>query len=247
MMKINSLNMEQLARFFDHSLLRPDCVNEEFDQLVDQVIKYGFRSAAVNSSRVTYVLEELRKRGSDIPVGSSAGFPFGQASIISKVAEARQALKEGASEIDYMINVGRLLDGNHAYVLDEMRQMTKCCHDQGAICKVIFENSYLEPKHIKAACKIALETDIDFLKTTTGFGPGGATVHDVKLMREVVGDKKKLKPAGAMRTVANVAAMLEIEGVERIGSAFSHVIMEEFRSFKDKGIEISVQAEGVKP
>lgn len=224
-MKIDTMTSAQFAALFDHSLLRPENTCADFARHIQECRQYGFYSAAINTSHVADYVRALE--GTGVKVGAAVGFPFGQASAKAKEAEARIALEEGAHEVDYVLNIGKLLDADGAYIEEEMKRIVAQCHDRDAVCKVILENCYLDKQAKVLACEIALRTGIDFVKTSTGFGPGGATAEDVRIMKEVVGTRVKVKAAGAMRILADVAAAVEA-GAERIGSAFSVPILQEF-------------------
>ena len=217
-MKIDTMTSAQFAALFDHSLLRPENTCADFARHIQECRQYGFYSAAINTSHVADYVRALE--GTGVKVGAAVGFPFGQASAKAKEAEARH-------EVDYVLNIGKLLDADGAYIEEEMKRIVAQCHDRDAVCKVILENCYLDKQAKVLACEIALRTGIDFVKTSTGFGPGGATAEDVRIMKEVVGTRVKVKAAGAMRTLADVAAAVEA-GAERIGSAFSVSILQEF-------------------
>jgi len=198
---------------------------EDYEKHIEQCLQYGFYSAAINSHIVPFYAKRLE--GSGVLVGSSIGFPLGQASIAAKLEEAKVAIEQGADELDYVLNISCLLDGNRTYIKDEMSYLVDLSRSKNVVLKVIIENCYLEEKHKIMACEIAMETGIDYLKTSTGFGTGGATVEDIKLMRGVVGDKVKLKAAGGIRNLEAASAMIEL-GVERIGSAYSAAIIDDF-------------------
>lgn len=224
-MKIDTMTRAELASYFGYSLLGPNCRQAEFDQFLANARQYGVYSVAINGAWVPYAVEHLRDTG--IKVGSTAGFPFGQMAVTAKREEARIALSQGAEEIDYVLHIGRLLDHDYHYIADEMREMVLLCHSQGAVAKVILENCYLGREEIRGACEIAVEQGIDFVKTSTGFGPGGAEADDVRLMKQVVGDRVLVKAAGAMRTLDKTAQMIEL-GASRIGSGFVPDILNEF-------------------
>ena len=224
-MKIDTMTTRQLASYFDYSLLTPNCRQEEFDRFLATARALHPYSVAINGSWVSYAVDPLKD--SDVKVGSTAGFPFGQMSVAAKISEARLALDEGADEIDYVLNISRLLDHDYDYIAREMREMAAVCHDHEAVCKVILENCYLTAEEIRAACLTAVAEGMDFVKTSTGFGPGGAELKDVRLMKETVGVLAGVKAAGAMRSLYKTAQMIEA-GATRIGSAFLSQILEEF-------------------
>lgn len=164
-----------------------------------------------------------------------SGFPLGQTTIEDKVFETKQAIADGADEIDYVVNLVKLKSGDLAYVEDEMRQIVAVCREHGKISKVIFENCYLTDDEKRTLCEIALKVKPDFIKTSTGFGtpaPGvavGATVEDVRLMKSMVGDAIKVKAAGGVRTLEDALAMIEA-GAERIGTSAGVTIVEELKA-----------------
>lgn len=235
-MKIDTLTSEQLAAYFDHSLLRPECRKAEFDKHIEECKSYGFFSAAINSAQVPYYVKMLE--GSKVKVGAAISFPFGQASKESKLEEVRIAIEQGADEIDYVLNIGRLLDGDEGYVRDEMCAIVEHCRARNILSKVIFENCYLGTEQKEMACRIAVEAGIDYIKTSTGFGPGGAEPEDVVLMKRATeGNGIKIKAAGAMKTLAKTAQMIEL-GVSRIGSAFGPAIIADFERMKAEGMTV---------
>ena len=155
------------------------------------------------------------------------GFPLGQMTIESKVFEAEDAIGRGAKEVDYVLNVAELKNGDLDLVEREMRAVTNVCHTGGALCKVIFENCYLTDEEKRAAAEIALRVRPDFIKTSTGFGTGGATVEDVRLMKSVVGDAVKVKAAGGIRDFETAMVMVEA-GADRLGTSAGVELMERF-------------------
>lgn len=219
------MTKEQLANMFDHTLLKPFVTNEDFKKLCDDSKKYGFKMVAINSAPVALCKEYLK--GSPVHVGAAISFPLGQTSIETKVFETKDAIANGADEIDYVINVVELKNKNYAYIQEEMERIVSVCRKAGVLSKVIFENCYLSKEEIQKVAQIAKEVKPDFIKTSTGFGTGGATVEDVKLMKSVVGDEVKVKAAGGIRDWKTCKAMIEA-GAERIGTSSSIKILEEF-------------------
>ena len=172
-------------------------------------------------------------KDSKVHVGAAISFPLGQTTIETKVFETKNAIENGADEIDYVINIGELKNGNYAYIEDEMEQIVKLCRDNNVLIKVIFENCYLEKDEIVKVAEIAKKVKPDFIKTSTGFGPSGATVEDVKLMKETVGDEVKVKAAGGIRDLETCLAMIEA-GAERIGCSKSIEITEAYKKQLNK-------------
>lgn len=220
------MTKEQLANMFDHTLLKPFVTNEDFKKLCEDSKKYGFKMVAINSAPVALCKEFLKD--SPVHVGAAISFPLGQTSIETKVFETKNAIANGADEIDYVINVVELKNKNYGYIKEEMERVVSVCRQAGVLSKVIFENCYLTKEEIKKAAQIAKEVKPDFIKTSTGFGTGGATVEDVKLMKSVVGDEVKVKAAGGIRDWKTCKAMIEA-GAERIGTSSSIKILEEFQ------------------
>jgi deoxyribose-phosphate aldolase len=167
-------------------------------------------------------------KDSGVKVDAAVGFPLGITTIACKVSETEEAIANGAGEIDYVVNIGKVKEGNFDYVRAEMEQIVAVCRRSGVICKVIFENCYLTDDEKIALCKIASEVKPDFIKTSTGFGPSSATVEDVTLMRKHVSSDVKVKAAGGVRDLKSCLAMLEA-GAERIGCSCSVAIAEEYK------------------
>ena len=231
-MKTN-LTPESLAKYFDQTLLKPYVTEERLKEFCEESDRYGFAMVAINSAPVKFCREVLKD--SDVHVGAAIGFPLGQTTIADKVFETEQAIKEGADEIDYVVNLVKLKSGDLDYIEDEMRQIVDVCNKNGKISKVIFENCYLTDDEKKTLCEIALKVRPTFIKTSTGFGTPeagiavGATVEDVRLMKSIVGDAVKVKAAGGVRTLADAIAMIEA-GAERIGTSAGVTIVEELKA-----------------
>lgn len=224
-MKTN-LTPEQLAKYFDQTLLKAYVSDEEFKEFCEECKKYNFKMVAINSAPVTKCKKFLE--GSDVLVGAAIGFPLGQTTIEAKVFETIQAIENGADEIDYVINIVELKNRNLEYIREEMKKIVDICKEKKVTSKVIFENCYLTDEEKKMLCVIALEVGPDFVKTSTGFGTGGATIEDVKLMKSIVGDRIKIKAAGGVRDLETALAMIEA-GVERIGTSAGVTIIEELK------------------
>lgn len=221
------MTKEQLVKLFDHTCLYAYATEAHMKKLCDEARAYNFAMVAVNSVQVKLCKKFLKD--TDVHVGAAIGFPLGQTTIASKVFETVDAIQNGADEIDYVINITELKEGNYDYIREEMRQIVAECRKANVISKVIFENCYLTQEEKEILCKIALEVKPDFIKTSTGFGTGGATLDDVKLMKSIVGDAVKVKAAGGIRDLETCMAMVEA-GVERIGTSAAVKITEEFVS-----------------
>lgn len=221
------MTKEQLVKLFDHTCLYAYATEAHMKKLCDEARAYNFAMVAVNSVQVKLCKKFLKD--TDVHVGAAIGFPLGQTTIASKVFETVDAIRNGADEIDYVINITELKEGNYDYIREEMRQIVAECRKANVISKVIFENCYLTQEEKEILCKIALEVKPDFIKTSTGFGTGGATLDDVKLMKSIVGDAVKVKAAGGIRDLETCMAMVEA-GAERIGTSAAVKITEEFIS-----------------
>lgn len=219
------MTKEQLVKLFDHTCLYAYATEAHMKKLCDEARTYNFAMVAVNSVQVKLCKKFLKD--TDVHVGAAIGFPLGQTTIASKVFETVDAIQNGADEVDYVINITELKEGNYDYIREEMRQIVAECRKANVISKVIFENCYLTQEEKEILCKIALEVKPDFIKTSTGFGTGGATLEDVKLMKSIVGDAVKVKAAGGVRDLETCLAMVEA-GVERIGTSAAVKITEEF-------------------
>ena len=221
------MTKEQLVKLFDHTCLYAYATEAHMKKLCDEARTYNFAMVAVNSAQVKLCKKFLKD--TDVHVGAAIGFPLGQTTIASKVFETVDAIQNGADEVDYVINITELKEGNYDYIREEMRQIVAECRKANVISKVIFENCYLTQEEKEILCKIALEVKPDFIKTSTGFGTGGATLDDVKLMKSIVGDAVKVKAAGGVRDLETCMAMVEA-GAERIGTSAAVKITEEFVS-----------------
>jgi deoxyribose-phosphate aldolase len=207
---------QNLARFIDHTLLRPTATAGDIDRLCDEAMEHRFAAVCINPCWVARAARRLR--GSAVTVASVVGFPLGASSPEIKAMEARRALRDGAREIDMVINIGALKSGDHELVRRDIAGVSDACREVGARNKVIIEAAYLEDEEKVVACRLAQAARAHFVKTSTGFGPGGATVFDVALMREVVGEKMGVKAAGGIHTAAEVREMITA-GATRIGAS----------------------------
>lgn len=212
-MKTKANDMD-LAKTIDHTLLKPDADDEAIDRLCREAVEYGFRSCCVNSANVARVHDRLQ--GSGVLTCSVVGFPLGAMSTPAKVFETRQAIQDGADEIDMVINIGKVKSGDMAYVEEEIRTLKKACGDK--TLKVIIETCLLTDPEKVEVCRAALRAGADFVKTSTGFSTGGARTEDVRLMKETVGDRAKVKASGGIHTREEALAMIEA-GADRIGAS----------------------------
>ena len=219
------LTREKLCRMFDHTYLKAYATEADFKRLCNEAREYGFGMVAVNSYPVKLCKKLLE--GSDVHVGAAIAFPLGQMTIEAKCKETELAIKDGADEIDYVINIGKAKEHDYAYIKEEMEKIVSIARKHQIIVKVIFENCYLEKEEIVKIAEIAKEVKPDYIKTSTGFGTSGATIEDVRLMKKIVGDEVKVKAAGGIRDYATCKAMIEA-GAERIGTSSSIRILEEY-------------------
>lgn len=225
------LKVEELAKMIDQTLLKPYVTDEELIKFALEVKKYNFKTAAINNAPVETIKHVFEN--TDILLDAAISFPLGQSTIETKVYEAQDVIDKGAGEIDYVVNIGKLKSKDYDYILKEMKAMVEVCHKNNRICKVIFENCYLTDEEKRKLCEIALQTDIDFIKTSTGFGTSGATIEDVKLMKECVQDKIKIKAAGGIRSANDALAFIEA-GASRIGTSAGPKIIEEYKQMLNK-------------
>ncbi|HTT63313.1 MAG TPA: deoxyribose-phosphate aldolase [Bryobacteraceae bacterium] len=212
-----------IASLIDHTMLRPEATRTDILKLCHEARQYGFATVCVNPYWVPLAAGELA--GTAVKVCTVAGFPLGATSTEAKVAEAAAALRAGAREIDMVINVGALRSGDCDTVKLDIQAVTRVCHDAGAIVKVILETALLDDAQKITACKLAQAAGADFVKTSTGFGPAGATVQDVVLMRHAVGPRMGVKAAGGIRTLDDFRAMVAA-GANRVGASASVKIVE---------------------
>ncbi|MHC1695991.1 MAG: deoxyribose-phosphate aldolase [Eubacteriales bacterium] len=218
------INPSQFAQLFDHTLLAAGALPAQFEKLCAEAAEYGFKMVAINSANVSLCKGLLK--GTPVHVGAAISFPLGQTTARVKLFEASSAIEEGADEIDYVINIGKLKNGELSYIEEEMRGIVGLCRSADVTSKVIFENCYLTKDEIRTMCSIALSVGPDFIKTSTGFGTGGATVEDVELMKSCVGESVKVKASGGIRTLDSVLSMVDA-GAQRIGSSSGVSIMGE--------------------
>jgi deoxyribose-phosphate aldolase len=205
-----------LAPYIDHTLLRPDATAADIDRLCDEAIEHRFAAVCINPTWVRRAAE--RVRGTGVAVASVIGFPFGAATSEVKAMEARRAIRDGAREIDMVINIGALKSGMHEVVREDIAKVSDACHEAGALNKVIIETALLTDEQKVVACHLAKAAKADYVKTSTGYASGGATVFDVALMRETVGPRMGVKASGGIRTAEDVQDMIAA-GATRIGAS----------------------------
>jgi deoxyribose-phosphate aldolase len=213
-----------VARLIDHTILKPEATRDEVRQVCAEALKYEFASVCVNPFWTKFVAAELRD--SPVKVCTVAGFPLGATSTAGKVAETLATLRDGAEEIDMVINIGALRGGERDIVKQDIQGVVLASHGHGAIVKVIIETALLDDAQKIVACKLSQDAGADFVKTSTGFSKAGATVADVTLMRRAVGKTMGVKASGGIRTLADLQAMVAA-GATRVGASASVKIVQE--------------------
>ncbi len=217
------------ASLVDHTLLKPEASENDIKKLCQEAVQYGFASVCVNPSWVKKAAEFLK--GSSVPVCTVIGFPLGATLSDVKAFEARRVIFNGAREVDMVINIGALKSGDECAVEDDIRAVTSAAHENGVLCKVIIETALLTDDEKVRACLASKNAGADFVKTSTGFAKGGATVEDVALMRRVVGSNLGVKASGGVKGIEDARAMFEA-GATRIGASV--------------GVKIAQEASGIK-
>ena len=215
-----------LAGYFDHTQLKAYATEADFKILCEESAAYHFKMVAVNPAPVAMCKEFLK--GTGVHVGAAVDFPLGQNAIEIKLQETIKSIEDGADEIDYVINIGALKEKNYDYLSREMDSIVSICRRHQVVSKVIFKNCYLTEEEKRALCRIAMEIRPDYIKTSTGFGTGGATFEDVQLMLDEVQGRIRVKAAGGIRDLKTALRMIDM-GVSRIGSTASVSIVEELK------------------
>ncbi|WKX02174.1 deoxyribose-phosphate aldolase [Candidatus Mycoplasma mahonii] len=202
------------AKYIDHTLLKAEAQTKDIDKLIREAKEHGFKTVCVNSSWVKYCAEKLK--GLDVGITSVVGFPLGAMITQAKAHEAKLAIDHGGTEIDMVMNIGRMKEKTYEYVLNDIKAVKKAVGDH--VLKVIIETALLTEQETKKATELVLESGADFVKTSTGFSFRGASQEDVIIMKEVVGDKIGIKAAGGVKTLADLKKMIEL-GATRIGTS----------------------------
>lgn len=217
------MNRCELARYIDHTLLKPEATPGEVERICREALQYHFASVCINPIFVPLAARKLA--GSDVAVCTVVGFPLGATSTASKVCETELAIAKGATEIDMVLAIGYLKAGKVDRVREDVAAVAAACHAEGAILKVILETALLTQDEKVTACELCKAVSADFVKTSTGFSKGGATVEDIALMRETVGPEMGVKAAGGIHTYEEALAMIEA-GATRIGASRGVTIVE---------------------
>jgi deoxyribose-phosphate aldolase len=231
MLNSKTITYHQLAKTIDHSLLRPELSEAEVIAGCELARRYDVASVCVKPCHVRLAAELLS--GSDVAVGTVVGFPHGSQTTAVKVFEARDAIANGATELDMVINIGELRSGHAEFVGSEIRAVMDVARqsDKPVLVKVILENAYLTDEQKVQGCKLVEQAGADFVKTSTGFAPSGATIEDLKLMRASVGPQVQVKAAGGVRTLDALLAVIDV-GVTRCGATATATILDDFRTRK---------------
>jgi deoxyribose-phosphate aldolase len=233
------MTVEQFAKTIDHSLLRPELTEEELVAGCELAHRYHVASVCVKPYHVKLATKVLT--GSDVLVSTVVGFPHGCSTAETKVAEAKQALDDGAVELDMVINIGELRSGHYDCVRDEVKLVCHLAHARDAKVKVILENAYLTDAQKVMACKLCDDAGADWVKTSTGFAPSGATMADIRLMRVSVSSRVQLKAAHGVRTLASALEMIDA-GVTRIGATATQTMIEDFKKWKSGELQLELKS-----
>lgn len=223
------ITYHQLAKTIDHSLLRPELTEADVIAGCELAARYDVASVCVKPYHVKLAKQVLA--GTDVAIGTVVGFPHGSNNTETKVSEAQRAIAEGATELDMVLNIGELRSGHNEYVRNDVGAVVEAAQGK-AIVKVILENAYLTDEEKAIACQLCEQAGADFVKTSTGFAPGGATIPDLILMRATVGPQVQVKAAGGVRTLEALLEVIDV-GVTRVGATATAVILDEFKQRKN--------------
>jgi len=224
---IETLEYRDVAKTIDHSLLRPELDLDTVRQGVELALRYDVASATVRPADVAWSADLVA--GSDVLISTVVGFPHGSHTTATKAAETEELVAAGADEIDMVLNIARLISGDRTYVERDIRAVVEAAH--GRLVKVIFENAYLDDAQKIRACELSAAAGAGFVKTSTGFAPSGATIEDLKLMREHSPANVQVKAAGGVRTLDALLEVMKV-GVTRIGATATETILEDFKARK---------------
>lgn len=226
-----TMTVEELAKKIDQTLLKPFASEADLRKHCEVAARYGFKTVAINNAPVPFCRSVLGDSG--VLCDAAVSFPLGQCTIETKVFETEDVILKGAGEVDYVVNIGAIKSGKWDYVEDEMQRIVEVCNRHNVTSKVIFENCYLTDDEKRKLCEIALRVKPTFIKTSTGFGTGGATLEDVRLMKYCVGDAVQIKAAGGIRNVHDALAFLEA-GASRLGTSAGVEIIEEYKKMLEQ-------------
>ena len=213
---------EQVARTIDHAVLKPDQTLADLESNAKMCIENGVFSMCVKPCDIKSAKQLLK--GSNVKVSCVLSFPHGSDATATKAFQAQQAIEDGTDEIDMVMNIGRFLSGDYNYVVEDIKAVVDIAHKNDVLVKVIQESGFLSPEQIAKACKLSQEAGADFVKTSTGFGPGGAKPEYIKIMLKTVGDKMQVKPSGGIRDWETAVAYLEM-GAHRLGIGSTEAVL----------------------
>ncbi len=213
---------EQVAKTIDHAVLRPDQTDADLEKNAKMCIEQGVFSMCVKPCDIKKAAELLK--GSGVKVSCVLSFPHGADSTHVKAIQAKQAIEDGTDEIDMVMNIGKFLSGDYEYVLNDIKAVVEIAHTHGIMVKVIQESGFLSLEQIAKACELSYEAGADFVKTSTGFGPGGAKTEYIDIMVKSVGNKMKVKASGGIRTWEDAVAFLE-QGADRLGIGSTEAVL----------------------
>lgn len=219
--------LEQVAKTIDHSILKPDFTYADVESGAELALKYNTASYCIRPMDVAVAAKALA--GSSVMVCTVIGFPHGSTTSATKAFETKDAINNGATEIDMVINVSALLSGDYEYVEQDIRGVVEVAHAEGATVKVIFETAFLNDEQIIKACELTEKAGADYVKTSTGFASEGATTHNVALMKKTVGDRLKVKSSGGVKTLDQLIDYMDL-GVTRSGCSATAQVLEEFQA-----------------
>lgn len=235
-----TITSEQLAKVIDHSLLRPELTESDIVAGCELAARYHVATVCVKPCHVKLAKELLKD--SDVLISTVVGFPHGSNLTAIKVAEAQIAMDEGALELDMVLNIGQLRSRKHDFVRDDIKAVCDAAHARGVKVKVIFENAYLTDEEKIIACKLSEQAGADWVKTSTGFASGGATIEDLRLMRANVSDKVQIKAAGGVRTLPALLDVIDA-GATRCGATATATILDDFQAIQEgKKVEVRPDA-----
>ena len=212
----------EVAKYIDHAVLKPNHTDDDVRKACEMAKRWNIASVCVKPCHV--LLAKKLLEGSDVKVCTVIGFPNGSTTTATKAFETIDAIMNGASEIDMVMNVGKLISGDEHYVLNDIKQIINTCHSENVICKVIIETSLLTDDLMVKACELVKQAGADYVKTSTGFNGGGATLEDIALMKNTVGDQVKIKASGGIKTYEQAVAFIEA-GCSRFGTSSTEEIL----------------------
>ncbi len=216
------MTLKEIAKTIDHAVLKPDFTDTDLEQHAKMCMEFGVFSMCVKPCDIKSAKKLLS--GSDVKVSCVLSFPHGADATSVKIFQAKQAIGDGTDEIDMVMNIGKFLSGDYNYVLEDIRAVVDIAHSQGVLVKVIQEIGFLTPEQVAKACELSYEAGADFVKTSTGFGPGKATPEVIAIMMKTVGGKMGVKASGGIRTPEDAAAFLK-QGATRLGIGSTEAVL----------------------